>query len=192
MKRNELFRLHGDLAELLRTGKGIKLSYMLVRNVKKLETESKMLEELRKPTEKFQEYENKRMALCSRHARKDDKGAAMTLPGPGGRSEFDIADRPVFDKEISELRAEYKDELAALTARELEFNKFFAEESDIVLYTLKYSVLVVEQEQLPVADRLTAAQLLKLWPVIEDDADVSAEEAVADPAAKLGFRKITE
>ena len=117
MKRRELFGLRGRLTETAKTVRGLKTSYALARTLKAIEAEMRLMEDIQRPAAGFQEYDRERIELCRKHCAKDEKGNPKMLPGPGGRGEFDIIDRPAFEAEIAVLRSKHDAALPPCPAR---------------------------------------------------------------------------
>ena len=176
MKRGDLYGLHQNLGEASRTAKGIKLSYAIVKSIRHIEKEIQILEELKKPSEDYQAYEKERVALCLAHSRKDEKTNQPKIVG----REYDIIDRPAFEKAIEELRTRHKAAVDETELRQSQYNKFLEEEFTPRLHKIKFLDILAEQEELKkkgadVKDLLDADKLNKIWDIVIDDVD--ADEA---------------
>lgn len=174
MKRSELYGLHQNLSEASKTAKGIKLSYAIVKSIRHVENEIKDLEELRKPGEAFQEFERIRIELCKEHSNKEANGQPKIITLPNGAREYDIIDRPSFEKAIEELKAAHKPAIAEQDQKLKDFQKFIDEDVEPRLHKIKFSVVQAEQEDLrkkgtDCEDLLDADKLNKLWDLIDDD-----------------------
>jgi len=100
--RQELLELWHGLPALSDL-KGFKLGYAVARTKAKLKVEIGALEEALKPDKVFQEYEEKRLALCQKHVQKDGQGNPLTQ---GGQFVFG-ENREVFDATMAPLQEEY-------------------------------------------------------------------------------------
>jgi len=101
---NDLVALHGAL-EAVANLKGIKFAYGVAKNKSRIETELKALQAGLTPSDKYAEYDKKRLALCRTHAAKDEKGAPQTV----GRSFVGLEGNEEFQTKVEALQKEYKD-----------------------------------------------------------------------------------
>ena len=196
MKKGELYGLHQSLSEAARTSKGIKLGYALIKSIRFVEKDIMTLEDLRKPSEEFQEYDRKRIDICLAHAEKDDKGQPKTMMSAQNNKEYVITDRPAFEKAIEELREQYKAAVDDHEARKDKYNQELASECTPKVHKIKFSEIVAEQDDLKkqgmtVADLMDADKLNKIWSIVEDDGDlpVSSEKSHGSPAKNSGDAK---
>ena len=74
--RQSLLELWNNLSTLSDL-KGFRLGYAIARTKAKLKHEIEVLEESIKPDTSYQEYDAKRIELCRRFAKKDDKGESI-------------------------------------------------------------------------------------------------------------------
>ena len=85
-----------------------KFSYALARNSRILESHFKDLEVVREKDTKWKEYEERRLALCEKHAKKDKDNEAIK----NSRGVFDgLEGNKKFSSEIADLRKQYSDNL---------------------------------------------------------------------------------
>lgn len=92
------------------------LNWVVIKNKKILEKEKELLDEYRKPSEKFMEYENKRIELCKKYANKDEKGNVLfddviDLQGNRNKEFSGLRDNQEFQEKFKLLIDDYKDEL---------------------------------------------------------------------------------
>lgn len=89
-----------------------KTNLSIIRNRKLIEKEIEIIEALREPSEKFNEFERKRNELAVKHARKDKSGNPL-LRSIQGQTVYDIEDEESFKEELDVLLKEYDAELKA-------------------------------------------------------------------------------
>ena len=100
--RQELLELWHGLPALANL-KGFKLGYAVARTKAKLKPEIEALDEALKPDTAFQQYEEKRMALCRKYVQKDAQGQPVV-----SGNEFVFGEnREAFDAEMAPLQEEY-------------------------------------------------------------------------------------
>lgn len=174
MKNGEIYGIDMILGEILKVSKSAKLIYGVTKNLERTAREIKRLDAIRKPADKFNEFTRKRITLCEASCHKDEKGQPKTIPGPNGL-EYDIIDRPAFDKDLETLRKDYTAVLDEHNAAIARFNKHMDEESEIKVYKIKYSAFEKEQAELEVKDRLNGVQTKDIWFMIDDDVEGDSE-----------------
>jgi len=74
MKKRDLLKLNGALTSIEGRPFSVKFSYFIAKNKVMIKNEFNILEEIRKPSEKYMEYDRKRAELASELADRDDKG----------------------------------------------------------------------------------------------------------------------
>lgn len=134
---------------------GVKFSYAIAKNRNLVDVEVKALKEALKFSEKYTEFDTKRVELCKRLADKDEKGVAKME----ANAFVIVANKEEFDKELETLRAEYKTEIDAREEQLKKFNEMLEEESSFVPHKIKLA-------DLPAA--ITAAQTTALFNLIEE------------------------
>lgn len=134
MNRNELIQVAQNLQKLEHL-KGIKFSYCLMKNRKKIESELKAIEEVSKQMQEelagYKEYDNKRLALCEQYADKDEQGNAIK-----DGDTYRISDRDEFNKELSKLIEEHKQDLEQFGKLNDEFEKFLRDDVQIEFHMI--------------------------------------------------------
>ena len=182
MKNAELYEVKAKVNSILTACKSQKLIYAVNKNCARLESETREMDRIKAPSEKFTEFEQKRVKLCMDNSNKDARGQPKTVNGPMG-PEFDIADKAAFDVLLTALKTEYAAEIKEYeTKQELYARAMEEENDDLKIYRLKYSVFEKEQSELAIADRLSAAQVKALWFMLDDD---MTEEMPAAPNLKM-------
>ncbi len=133
MKNIEIFDLASILssyASQLRSLKGAKFGFALLKNIDKLSAEIKTLEAARNIPEAYKEYEQKRIALCEKYAEKDEKGQPKKIQR--GPNSFDYAitpDNSDFIQETDKLREEYATALEEFKGTEAEYKTLLSAEN---------------------------------------------------------------
>lgn len=115
--------------------KGVKFAYGMAKNKRLIEQEIEILQEAIKPSDKFQEYDKKRIDFCVKYADKDDKGKAKL---EGNEYVFSGKNKEKFDKEIETLKKEYGQEQKEREEQIDEFHKLMTKESDFKPFMIAY------------------------------------------------------
>jgi hypothetical protein len=185
MLNGELEAKKTELENVLASALSGKLIYAINKNIERLERELKILDTVRKPSAKFNEFEQKRVALCTSACNKDERGQPKTVVTPNGL-EYDIIDRPAFDANLETLKEEYKDVIEAHREALVRYGKLMeAENDDLKIYKIKYSVLEREQSELELKSRISGSQTRQIWFMIEDDIEPEAVEKPQDTELKM-------
>ena len=114
-----------DVSEL----RGSKFAVAVTKNKNLIQEELQRLQELINPTEKYVEYENRRIVICEKHSNKDDKGNAII-----NDKKYDIIDYTQFNKELDELKGEYVDELKNRENQVIVYNEELNKEIDMKFF----------------------------------------------------------
>lgn len=154
-KRIELLKLNSGLIELCNIKGNVKFAYGILKNKKAIEKELEILEELRKPSEKQDEFEKKRVELCTKHSKKDKNGEPKIKDDA-----FDIEDKVKFQEELDKLKEKegFEELEKEQKKKKEEINSLLEEEIEIELHKIKL-------DDFP--DELTANQLEKIDLIIE-------------------------
>jgi len=129
MKRFECFDLLEVINQILPKSKIVKLNMYLYSNKDILESENEKLRNSITVSEKFKEYENKRLVLCREYAEKDDNNEPKIKDGVfvGLNTNDDFIG--IFDALVVEYKThieEYKDQMG-------QYNALMDEDIDIEL-----------------------------------------------------------
>lgn len=103
MKNRDLFKLYENLKRVSKIG-GARFSYGVVKNQKMILAEIDTLQESFKPSEKYQEFDNLRVAICEKHAIKNEDGTPKI---ENGHYVFENEKKAL--KEIEDLQKEHKE-----------------------------------------------------------------------------------
>lgn len=159
MKRSELFVLLKSLNELDDLT-GVKFNFVINKNRNLLEHETEDIKKSSKPSEKFQEFEQKRIELIREYSEKDEQGNIKFEDIDGG-SKFTIPekDKKKFQKELSDLSKGYDDVIQERNEQLKEYNKFLQEEVDLQFTTFKLE---------DISDQITGKQFRIISPFIQE------------------------
>ncbi len=166
MKNGELYLLKKALVKLKETAIETKYFYAVLKNLKKVESEIELLEEMKKPTKEYNDtFDRERQVLCIEYGKKDEKGELILLK-KDDQQIVDIVDQVGFDKKIAELQEKYKEVLRVNSERTLGFLKCLNEESKLDLFKIKVENL---PKDLPVdsPNNLSKQELESLNDLIE-------------------------
>lgn len=143
MTNRELIELNQAL-EQLKSVKGKNFAYAVYKNKSLIEDEMKIFEQMQKePHPEFQDYENERIELLNKYARKDDNGNPITVDaGDGVNRKYDIADEdiPEFQNEFQQLREKYSEVVKHIEETKNEYEEFLDQESNISDQLVKVSI----------------------------------------------------
>lgn len=145
VSREKLFVLNMFLDRIKQeeTKKNVFFLYSIAKNKELIKSELTALEEARKPSEKKQEYEAKRIELCKKYCKKEESGnpIILDLGLPTARFDFDIEEKNKFDEEMVPLQEEYKEILEEEKIQMEEFNNLLKEEIEVNLIKFQLSKL---------------------------------------------------
>jgi hypothetical protein len=161
----DLFRMKNAIQSVKEKGSN-KFKLPLILNEMKIDEHLKALEELRKPSDKFQEYEQKRRELILKHAELDEKGEIKLYSQEDGKGERAysygfpniVKNKKEFEVKNKALRDEYKEAIEKQKKASEEFEKTLSEQADIELKTIAF-------EDFPEADY---EELKGLMPLIDE------------------------
>lgn len=147
MKKKEIIELYKKLKPINLTGK---VGYAVGKNLFTLENEIKVISSTFKPSDKFNEYETKRVALANKHAKKDESGEPIVTDGM-----ISLDDVKAFNKDWDKLKEEYKETLDEYKKMEDDYNELLETESKIEIHKIS------EKEILNISHK-TTSQVVKV------------------------------
>lgn len=153
MKKGELYSLMAGL-EAVKDLKGIKFAYARAKNKKLIQDELQLFGETLKASEKFSEFEDKRVELCKKYCKKDEKGKPLTK----NDSYVGLEDNTEFQQELVNLKEVHKDIVTERQNQVDEYNKMLSEETKLDFHKILL-------EDVP-AD-ITGQQLELIMPIIQ-------------------------
>ena len=146
IKKSEVVALWNTIEQLGFTDAHIKFTYALAKNKKLIKNEVEAIKESIDPSEKFKEFENRRLDICKDMAKKDKDGKPIII----NNTEFDIKNTDKFNSKIEDLKKEYQDDIDKETEKNKQAMEMLEEEIDIDLTQ-------VELDYFP--ERITTSQM---------------------------------
>lgn len=144
MKKKELAVALESLASVAEL-KGVKFAYTVIKNKKKIEEEIKNIQEASKPTPEFEEFEKKRIEICSKYSEKDANNEPIVE-----ENRYKIIDTKAFNVEFDKAKADNKEILDARTLQIKEYEALLEEDTNLTFDKISISELPVD---------ITAAQI---------------------------------
>lgn len=138
IKVHEIIDLSNKISENyenLNLLQGPKFLYVISENIKLLNDEIIKLNKLIKGSDRYNEYQDKRISTCIKYSRKNEDGSPKMIIN-NGIEEFDIDQTEEFTAEIKELQAEYKEEIDEFMEQVRTYNNRLEEEIDINFKTI--------------------------------------------------------
>lgn len=137
MKRKDITEVINAL-DSVSDVKGVKFAFAVLKNKKileqQIEEDKEIFTKVLEMTEKFKEFDVKRVELCVEFSAKDENGNPITK-----NEQYDITDKEGFSKEYSKLMDEYKDELDARNKQMQEYESLMNEDVTLNFKKLKES-----------------------------------------------------
>lgn len=157
IKRDKLLEMWGLMEKLSQDKCSVRFHYTILKNKRLLEPEVEILKEANSTPEEYQEFEQKRMAVCNDYCEKDENGAPEVKD-----NNFVILDevREEFNNKLESLKEEYKEMFEKMTKSRDEFNELLLEEVDIDFVRIPMSIIPTE---------LTGQEVEILFDLIDED-----------------------
>ncbi len=141
MTKEKIIQMWNILSEIGNEKTNVKFSYAIARNLNIIEPEVKALTKAQEISKEYKEYDAKRLEICREMAKKDEDGNPIMKDGVGNPipkgGEFDIEDRPTFDKKIEKLQKKNKEAIDMQKNRIEQFNDLIKETIEIDFYSVK-------------------------------------------------------
>lgn len=153
MLKKDILQLYKGLNSLAGL-RGVKFTYAVAKNLRAIQDEITSLEKSVEADEQYKAYDNARIELAKKHAKKDEKGEAMTE-----NNQFVLEDHKAFEEEHAKVRDEYTEALAARENQLAEYKLLLDEESSVELHKINLS-------QVP--EDISTEQMYAILPIIED------------------------
>lgn len=134
MSNDEILTLHSSLRKL-GNFRGVKFAYGVSKNISILEREVRSLTEAMKPSPEFSKFEEERVALAKKHAKKDENGKEMTIID-GDITRYVMENEAKFNKEFEVLKKKHKKAIDERKKQSEEFNELLKTESEIDLFKI--------------------------------------------------------
>lgn len=133
---------------------GVKIAYAVGKNIEKVKQEVEVIGKTIQPSKEFMEYDQKRVALAQKHAKKDDKGQPIVAGG-----QYIMEDRAAFDKDFETLKEENKTVVESREKQQTDYITLLDEEVELDLHTVKLS---------DVPETITVQQMSKISVIINE------------------------
>lgn len=155
MKKRELYDLLAGL-ESVKGLKGVKFAYARAKNKKLVLDEIQLFEESIKPSDKFLEYNKKRIELCEKYCQKDKENNPIIK----NNKYCGLERNNEFEKEIELLNEESKEVINEKKGLEEEYNKMLMEEIELNFHKILLDDVPID---------ITGQQLELIMPIIKGD-----------------------
>ncbi len=156
MKNKDIVQLYNNLKELGNL-EGVKFAYFVVKNMKILQSEIAVFEDIIKPSEKYVEYEQKRLDICKKYAEKDENGNCKIendkFVGCENNEEF--------NKEIQQLNNEYAEVILKRNQQLKEIEQILEEENNNI------KLMKIKVEDIP--KNITVKQMMVINDLIDEN-----------------------
>lgn len=152
MTNQELFNLFSALVDVQDIEADPRFTYAVAKNIEQVRPVAERLDEKFQVPESYRQYEEERMEVCIKHAKKDTKGRAM-MDG-----ETFIIDR----------HDEFREEIIKLREKHAEAIEDYRETCEILARVLQEGGPSVELHRVPLSacPKLTPVQMEGLLPMI--------------------------
>ena len=120
---------------------GVKFSYGVIKNKNLIQREIDTIKDLFKPQKGFMEYQEKRIKLCQKFSRKDEKGNYIYVNITPNNRDFAIENQELFDKELEKLQKEYRKEIDFIKKQGEEMALFLDEDVNIKWHKIPMEIV---------------------------------------------------
>lgn len=159
LSKSEAYRIYQTLGQMKGLVSEPRYVYALVMARKKLQPIAEAIEEMVKPPERIQQYEQQRQTLCKEYAVKDTNGQPKISP----EQHFIIEPlkQAEFNEKLGELHTTYEDELETYQTTVKTINIFLSGDSEIVdLPSIPLSAI---------KNNISFEQMEALFPLVDSD-----------------------
>ncbi len=166
MKRQDVLKLKEGLTAVgSLKGKSenrVKFVYAVAKNQSKVDSEIDALKAAIEPTEKFKEFEEKRIKINEKYCRRDENDKPIEEKSKDGVPvyTFDDAEKKKRDKDVESLFEESKSVLDERQEQVDKYNEMLKEDIDLELHKVKIDF---------VPDDITAAQMGLIQDMIDEE-----------------------
>lgn len=138
IRRSELYRMMPILEGIARNV-CVKFNYALGKNMRKIREEIQDTEDAASPGQDFREYEEERIKLNEKYAKKE-KGTPTFVSGAEGARRYliDESKQELFDKEIESLRKKHKPMLDQQKEKNERYIDMMKEEIEMDFHLIKF------------------------------------------------------
>jgi hypothetical protein len=153
MKNQEILSLYENLHQL--NLKGVKFSYAVAKNIALLKPEVESLQKAIEQSEDFKKFEQERVELAKKHAKKNENGEPIEEKG-----QYIIEDKEAFKKDFTDLKEKNKEVVEAREEQIKEFNELLEKENEIKFH--KISIKDVPED-------ITTVQMNQIYSLISEE-----------------------
>lgn len=155
MNKNQLIKIVSTIDDILKFSKKVKLNYYLNKNKIKINNELLKINDLDKPSKKLVEFETKRTDLCKKYSFKDESGNVIIE-----NETYKIKDISIFNKELKELKEEYKETILEREQQIKDFEDLLNEEIEFEFE--KFSIDFIPDDLITGEQQTIIEPLLKI------------------------------
>ena len=132
--KDKILSLYSSLGSL-GSLQGVRFAYGIAKNISVLEREVKAIGETIKATPEFSKFENERLELVKKYAKKDKDGKLMTIVDDRVEK-YVMEDEAKFNKEFESLKKKHPKTLDERKKQGEEYNELLKTESEIELFKI--------------------------------------------------------
>jgi hypothetical protein len=150
MTREELFKFGLGLSSVLGL-RGVKFSFAVAKNLRKINKEIKDIKEALAPDEDYLLYDKERAGLAKKFAKKDEQGVEMkeAVPELGGER-YIVENQSAFEDAINGLKEVHAE---AVAVQDLKIEKY----KDSLLEEIDFEIHKISMDEVP--ENITPAQM---------------------------------
>jgi formate dehydrogenase maturation protein FdhE len=155
MLKSELISLYQALNKLGNL-KGVKFAYGVSKNISIIKPEIELLEKSATMTDEYKEFEEERIKMVEKFAKKDDKGKPIMV-----NDVYDIEkdNQKELNKAFEVLKSEHKKAFEAREKQVQEYNELLKTDSTIKLFKISLG---------DIPNEITVAQMHSISEIVED------------------------
>ncbi|MBU0959785.1 MAG: hypothetical protein KKB31_07600 [Nanoarchaeota archaeon] len=130
--------------QLVKGIENFKFSYAVIKNKKKLEQaiDLELMQEALKPSEKYTEYNNKRIKLCEQYCKKDDDNEPIKI-----RNQYvGLLGNKEFLNAVEELQKEYQQVIDATEQKAKDYGKMIEDTIEFEPFYIDKTLMETEEE----------------------------------------------
>ena len=154
MIKSEIINLFQSLQKLGNLS-GVKFAYAVSRNIAILKPEVEALNKALEGSDEFKQFDEKRVELAKKHAKKDDKNKPLV-----NRGQFEIENQEAFDAEFETLKSEHQEVWDARQKQVDDYNDLLKTESELQLYKVSLTDVPVN---------ITVAQMHSISDIVTEE-----------------------
>lgn len=121
--------------------KGSKLGYALSKNKRKCKGEAEDLDEAKKASDEYIDFNNQRIEIAKELCRRDPNGKLLTHPAPNGMTSYDIEDEEAYQKKLKALEDNFKSVIDQYDKQQKEYRELLKQPSDIELHLIDFELI---------------------------------------------------